>query len=172
MGSLAAQSQVYMLVQKSGHGNPVSVGCMAHGLRVFQQLVAHVIRTTHYVIQHITCMLGIHYLNRTYVTLHCDTCNHAILILHSLLVKADMILEYQACIALHDACRFCKKHLPAAVYIWPLSVMPTQSSLTTYCKLKAYRYSMTHKSDLFSRMLQPANLVAAHACWHYLAALH
>ncbi len=61
-----------------------------------------------------------------------------------------MILEYQACISMHDACRFCKKHLPAAMYTWPLSVMPTQSSLTAYCKLKAYRYSMTHALDLFS----------------------
>ena len=44
LGSLATQSQVCMLVQKSVRGDPVNVRCMSHGLRVFfQQLVAHVI---------------------------------------------------------------------------------------------------------------------------------
>ncbi len=104
---------------------------------------------------------------RTYVMLQCDTCNCDILILHSLL----MLLECQAYIALHDACRFCKKHLAAAMYTWSSSVMPTQSSLTTYSKLKAYRYSMTHASDLFSGVLQPSDSFVAYACWHHLTAL-
>ncbi len=85
-------------------------------------------------------------MSKRYVTYAVVTlCCHAVCY-----IIYNLILEYTACIALHDACRFCKKHLPAAMYTWPLSAMPTQSSLTTYCKLKAYRYSITCESDLFS----------------------